>query len=1147
MNANTCEVYGTPTTNQTAKPYSITATNEAGSISSSIVITISDTVVAPTSLSYGTAPVNKSLVKGVSTTISATISGGTPITSCSTSPTLPGGLSISSTTCNITGTPYGIQGVETYTVTASNSAGSATATLFIEVNFSTTAPTSMVYYTPVYALTINQSATLSPALAGGTPTACSANPTLPTGLSINPNTCVVSGTPTALSSNATYTITATNIAGTSSSKFDLSINAAVVAPSALSYSGTPYSFTKDSSVSITPTYSNGTPTSCTVKIGATVTTLPGGLSINQSTCAISGTPYAVQPATTYTITATNSAGSTDASVSIAVAFSTTAPTSLIYSATPLILVQSQAMANTSPSISGGTPTTCTLSPAVPGVNISTSCVLSGTPTTLQSSTAHTITATNEAGTTTTSLYISVVISGTSTAPTSLVYSSSPIILKKDTAMTTQTPSLSGGTPTSCTISPAIPNGLSINSTNCAISGTPDTLQAYTTYTITASNSVGTTTTSMKIAVALDNATPTSITFGTASLILTRTVSMTTLTPTIAGGVPTACTISPAIPAGLSIDSTSCALSGTPSTNQGYITYSITASNLSGTTSTSLRLGVADSATAPTTLAYNAAQIILLKDSAMTTYTPTITGGTPTTCTISPAIPNGLSINASTCALSGTPNTAQSFTAYTITATNLAGNTTTSLSIAVSTSNTAPTSLIYATTPLSLVLNTAMSTLTPTISGGTPTSCTISPAIPAGLSLNATTCAITGTPTSLSSATNYTVTATNLAGSTTASLNIAVVNAVVVPSALTYSAIPTFTVNTAITTITPSISGTAPTLCTATPTLPGGLSLNSTTCAISGTPYSALEAKTFTIQASNSAGSTTASITITISSGIVAPTSITYSGTPFSLTNGAAMSTATPVIVGGTPTTCFTIPALPTGLSISNTTCAISGTPTVNQATTSYNVVAYNSTNAYTYTTISITIGVYAYSWGTFTDNFNGTVSFVKNGAYTSARNVLWMKCSYGQTYSGGTCTGTAFTTVFCGSNDGTCDDGTLVTSTTSGGSTHIYSACNSYNAGAGTFGKTTWRSPTKDELTSLLVCSNGPVTSSIPANPAGGCTAGFSAPVINQTLFPNTVNSDYWTSSVSSSSQSTSIGFTNASTWTPNKNSALYLRCVSDP
>jgi hypothetical protein len=1147
--SNTCEIYGTPTTNQTAKPYSIIATNEAGSISTSIVITISDTVVAPTSLSYGTAPVNKSLVKGVSTTIPATISGGTPITSCSTSPTLPGGLSISSTTCDITGTPYGIQGVETYTVTASNSAGSATATLFIEVNYSTTAPTSLVYYTPVYALTINQSATISPVMAGGTPTTCTASPTLPTNLSIHPNTCEVLGTPTALSANTTYTITATNIAGTSSSRFDLSVNAAVVAPSALSYAGTPYSFTKDTSVSATPTYSNGTPTSCTVKIGSTVTTLPGGLSIDPSTCAISGTPYAVQPATTYTITAANSAGNTDASISIAVAYSTTAPTSLIYSATPLILEQDRPMANTSPSISGGTPTTCTISPTIAGVNISTSCVLSGAPTTLQASTAHTITATNEAGTTTTSLYISVVPVGTATAPTSLVYGNSPLILKKDTTMTTQTPTLSGGTPTSCTISPAIPTTLSINSTTCAISGTPDTLQAYTTYTVTASNSVGSTTTSLKIAVALDNVAPTSISYGTAATILERTASMTPLTPTIAGGIPTACTISPTIPTGLSIDSTTCAISGAPSVLQGYITYTVTASNLGGTTSTSLRLAVADSTTAPATLAYNSSQVILVEDIPMTTYTPTITGGTPASCTISPAIPNGLSIHATTCAISGTPDTAQGFTAYTITATNLAGSTTTSLSLAVSNSNTAPTSLIYASTSLSLVLSSPMTTLTPTISGGTPTSCTITPTIPTSLNINGTTCAISGTPNALSAATNYTVTATNLAGSTTATLSIAVVNAVVAPSALTYSAIPTFTVNSAITTITPSISGTAPTSCTSTPTLPGGLSLNPITCAISGTPYSALEAKTFTIEASNSAGSTTANITITISSGIVAPTSITYSGTPFSLTNGAAMNTATPVIVGGTPSTCFTIPPLPTGLSISNTTCAISGGPTVNQATTSYNVVAYNSSNAYAYTTISITIGVYAYSWGTFTDNFNGTVSFVKDASYTAARNVLWMKCSYGQTYSGGTCSApnTALDTVFCGSNDGTCDDGTSVTSTTSGSSTHIYTACNSYNAGAGTFGKTTWRVPTKEELTSLLLCSNGPGTSSIPANPAAGCTAGNTEPAINTTLFPNTVNSDYWTSSVFSSSQSYSIGFRYGSTWTPNKSNAIYLRCVSDP
>ena len=1150
--SNTCDISGTPTTNQSATPYTVIATNEAGYITTAVIISVSDAVVAPTSLSYGTAPVNKSLIKGIATSITATISGGTPITSCSASPYLPGGLNIDSTTCNITGTPFGIQANTMYTITAANSAGNVTATLFIEVNYSTTAPTSLLFMNPVYGLTISTSANLSPTIDGGTPTTCSITPTLPAGLSINPNTCVVSGTPTALSSNATYTITGANEAGTTITRFDLSVNAQIVAPSAFSYAGTPYSLTIGNSAGITPTLSGGQPTSCTVKIGANSTTLPGGLSINPSTCEISGTPYAAQSATTYTITASNSAGSTTASIVIGVSYSVSAPTSLIYSSSPMTLVKGTAMTNATPSISGGTPSTCTASPTLPtGISINSSCIISGSPgagLSNQNFTAYTIKATNDAGNTSTSIYIALVESGSESAPSSLYYSSAKVILKNSASMTTLTPSKSGGNITSCSVSPALPTGLSISSTTCAISGTPTTNQNYTTYTVSASNFSGSTTTSISLAIANDNAIPSSLSFSSNPVVLVKNSAMTTLTPTIVGGVPETCSISPTIPTGLSLDSTSCAISGTPSVNQSSTFYTITASNIAGSTSTSIYIAVVDSGfdTKPQTLSFASNSVILMNNSAMTTLTPSITGGTPSSCTITPSIPTGLSINSSTCAISGTPTVEQNFTVYSIVATNFSGNTSTSIQLAVKTSNSPPTSLIYATTPLSLVINTAMSTVTPTISGGTPTSCTISPAIPAGLSLNATTCAITGTPTSLSSATNYTVTATNLAGSTTATLNIAVVNAVVVPSALTYSVIPTFTVNTAITTITPSISGTAPTLCNATPTLPGGLSLNSTTCAISGTPYSALEAKTFTIEASNSAGSTTASITITISSGIVAPTSITYSGTSFSLTNGTAMSTATPVIVGGTPTTCIAVPPLPTGLSISSTTCAISGTPTVNQVTTNYQIVGYNS-SGYAYASISITIGVYAYSWGTFTDNFNGTVSFVKNASYTTARNVLWMKCSYGQTYSGGTCTGTAFTTVFCGSNDATCDDGTLVTSTTSGGSTHIYSACNSYNAGAGTFGKTTWRAPTKDELTSLLVCSNGPVTSSIPANPSGGCTAGSSQPVINQTLFPNTVNSDYWTSSVFSSSQSYSIGFANASTWTPNKTSALYLRCVSDP
>ena len=63
--------------------------------------------------------------------------------------------------------------------------------------------------------------------------------------------------------------------------------------------------------------------------------------------------------------------------------------------------------------------------------------------------------------------------------------------------------------------------------------------------------------------------------------------------------------------------------------------------------------------------------------------------------------------------------------------------------------------------------------TPTSSGGNVTSYSVSPALPVGLSLNTTMGNISGTPTSVSAAATYTVTATNSAGHTTAGVSITV--------------------------------------------------------------------------------------------------------------------------------------------------------------------------------------------------------------------------------------------------------------------------------------------------------------------------------------------------------------------------------------
>ncbi len=89
--------------------------------------------------------------------------------------------------------------------------------------------------------------------------------------------------------------------------------------------------------------------------------------------------------------------------------------------------------------------------------------------------------------------------------------------------------------------------------------------------------------------------------------------------------------------------------------------------------------------------------------------------------------------------------------------------------------------------------------------------------------------------------------------------------VVPPSSLTYSDNPvTYDVNVAIQDNKPSFTGTVESF-TVSPALPAGLALNKTTGVISGTPTTASQAADCTVRASNSAGSCTAVVNITVKS------------------------------------------------------------------------------------------------------------------------------------------------------------------------------------------------------------------------------------------------------------------------------------------
>lgn len=179
----------------------------------------------------------------------------------------------------------------------------------------------------------------------------------------------------------------------------------------------------------------------------------------------------------------------------------------------------------------------------------------------------------------------------------------------------------------------------------------------------------------------------------------------------------------------------------------------------------------NSKTASMVISYQGSPFSYYRNAAMTTLSPSVTGETPTSCSSSPALPAGLTIAATTCAISGTPTTAQAATDYTITASNSSSNATTTINITIA--NPGVPTISYSGSPYILVMGQAMTSLTPTLNlaGGTVTACSSSPALPTGISIDNTTCVLSGTPSGSVNATTYTISVTTVGGTGTASINI----------------------------------------------------------------------------------------------------------------------------------------------------------------------------------------------------------------------------------------------------------------------------------------------------------------------------------------------------------------------------------------
>ena len=245
--------------------------------------------------------------------------------------------------------------------------------------------------------------------------------------------------------------------------------------------------------------------------------------------------------------------------------------------------------------------------------------------------------------------------------------------------------------------------------------------------------------------------------------------------------------------------------------------------------------------------------------------PTLTGaGEIVSWTISPALPNGLTFDTSTGVLSGTPIELFNRTMFTVNATNTGGTATAYINLTVV--DELPT-VAYSPDDLSMANNTVSSDLplAPALTGaGEIVTWTISPALPSGLAFDTSTGTITGTATELLTRTMFTVNATNTGGTATAYINLTVID--VVPT-VSYSPDDLSMTNNTVSSdlpLAPTLTGAGEIVSwTISPALPSGLAFDTSTGTISGTATELLARTMFTVNATNTGGTATVYVNITV--------------------------------------------------------------------------------------------------------------------------------------------------------------------------------------------------------------------------------------------------------------------------------------------
>ena len=489
--------------------------------------------------------------------------GDAPLT-YSLSGDLPDGITFRKIGANhfLWGTPTVTQSETTYTYKVRDANGDEDTEEFTLTVEEDTTPTLPSISDQTWVNGFAGSVTLPAASSGNSPLTYSLGGSLPTGMSFNVSTRVLSGTPSGTQSATTYTY---KVRDKNADEDTDEFTIAVVADSDPTLTSVAdQSWLKDIEVSLTLPIASGGNSPLTYSV---VGSLPTGMSFNASTRVLSGTPSATQSAATYTYKVRDTDGDEDTD-EFTIAVTNSTPT--LSSVADQSWLKDIEVSLTLPAATGGdTPLTYSLGGSLPtGMSFNTSSrVLSGTPSATQSAATYTFKVRDKNGDEDTEKFT---IAVTNSTPTLSSVADQTWAQNIEVSLTL--PAATGGdTPLTYSLGGNLPTGVGFTAATRVLAGTPSALKSAATYTYKVRDKNGDEASDKFTIAVVADTNPTLSSVADQSWLKDIAVSLT-LPAASGGNSPLTYSLAGSMPAGMSFNTSTRVLSGTPSATQSADTY-----------------------------------------------------------------------------------------------------------------------------------------------------------------------------------------------------------------------------------------------------------------------------------------------------------------------------------------------------------------------------------------------------------------------------------------------------------------------------------------------------------------------------------------------------------------------------------------------